>query len=83
MLRYMVYEDFNLYVLIPQFILNTNLNNITHSHVFKNISSSSKKEIITKKVLLKDIVLKTPHELFWKSYFPLNSNIEIFTPRNT
>lgn len=50
--------------------------------MFKNNSSSSSFDIITQKVHLKEIVL-TPHELIWKSKFPLTLNIKIFTLWNT
>jgi len=83
MLAYMVYEDFELSELVPISMLNTTPNNITHAHMLKNISSSSNFEIITQKVLLKEIVLKTPHELIWKSKFPLILYVQTFNLGNT
>jgi len=59
MLSYRVLEDFELSQLVSISVLNTTPNNINHIHMFKNISSSSNFEIITQKIQLKEIVLKT------------------------
>jgi len=48
MLAYMVYEDFELYELVPILVVNTTLNNINHSHMFKNISHSTTLSLLLK-----------------------------------
>ena len=38
---------------------------------------------LLKRFLLKEIVLKTPHELIWQLVFPIILNVKTFTLGNT
>lgn len=71
MLAYVVCENFEsseLVILIS--LLNTTTNNIIHAQIFKNINLPQF-EIIIQKVLLKNHIEKNPHQIIWKSRFPL------------
>lgn len=79
----MVYDDFELSELILISVLNTNPNNITHANMLNTFLHPHTLKSLLKKVLLKKIVPKNPHERILKSMFTLILNIKMFNFGNS